>query len=646
MVPGITTQAIVSLPTDPDQKRRILGAQLFPGLDPKDAQARIFPGVNGRMAAVGLDGKPFYVEPAPSGTDTGANPYSSASIASTLPPAAEIPARVGASAGPALPAGGGIAGGSIAGPTSVFFGPVGAAVGAGAGDYLRQKLATHFDPTPDKTPYNYGQTATEAVGAGTGQWLGATALRFFAPNALASRLADPRQLRASLPQAENVNALAQGLGVRGLTPGMLSNSPGLLASEDVIHSGLVGAANAQKAQDTYAGTRNDLINAFDQHVLDQISSASDKTDASMQFQQGRADATRLVRQQANAAAKPSYDAAQAGGQVMSPDLAQLMDAPAVKTAMDAARTDYANFYGKAAPDTPDFNLWNLTKQKLDAQYTTAQRAGDNTAAAAADSLRQRLLTNLDAAYPTYETGRATAAPGLRLAARLDDAAGSAGGLGTDTARAVTAPVFEQNNPRAIGEMRDAFTQANRQDEWNAGTRAYMQDVIDKTVKSQGGLNPSMLRAQLWGNPNARASMQAALGPQQFQGLENYMQVLEAAARARGINSLTAGRQATAEELRKAADQGGAGAVRAIGNLGDITQGFGWKPVWNYIADRMNARGLQGMTDRLFSPDGLRFLEQMAATSPLSRKALTASSEFLGQQVADARARPTNALLSR
>ena len=44
---------------DPEQKRRIIAQQLFPDLGPQAAQARIFYGPNGRMAAVGMDGQPY-----------------------------------------------------------------------------------------------------------------------------------------------------------------------------------------------------------------------------------------------------------------------------------------------------------------------------------------------------------------------------------------------------------------------------------------------------------------------------------------------------------------------------------------------------------------------------------------------------------
>jgi hypothetical protein len=178
--------------------------------------------------------------------------------------------------------------------------------------------------------------------------------------------------------------------------------------------------------------------------------------------------------------------------------------------------------------------------------------------------------------------------------------------------------------------------------------------MDRASKSQDGLNPSMLRAQLFGNPDTRASLQAAMGPQQFQGLDNYMSVLEAAARSRGMNSLTAPRQATAAELKQAADSGGAGALRFAGSIAqDITNplhGFGVgtaaKAGLNSVADRVTAANLRNMTARIFSPDGMQFLQQMAGISPMSNRAISASSEFLGQQAGDSLVGPPRNTLLR
>ncbi len=444
-----------------------------------------------------------------------------------------------------------------------------------------------------------------------------------------------------MPDAERNQLLAQSEGLPGLTPGQASGLPSLLQHEDTIASGSAGPEHADIAAQFYGQQRAALQAAYQRH-LDTISPAADKTDAAMQFGQGAEDATTAARQQANAAARPSYQAAQAGGNVMSPDLAQLADVPAVNTALQGARGDYANLYRRAAPETPDFALWDLAKRRLDDAVTTARRAGENTQAMAIDSLRGDLLTHLDTAYPSYATARATAAPGQRLAARLEDSIGRASDAsGNERAKAIVSPVFDSNNPRAITEARDAFTSAGRQDEWNAGVRSYLQDTIDRVSKSQDGLNPAMLRRQLWADPDKRAAMQAAMNPQQFQGLDNFMQVVERVAQSRGMNSLTAPRQAGAAALEDAAANApGVRAARfaeaavdprkAIGVLG---KPFGW------IGDKLTERNMAGIAGRLFSPDGVAYLRQMAGMSPGSQRALSLTAEFLGQQAGGALTAP-------
>jgi hypothetical protein len=624
-VPGLTTQAIGSLPTDPEQRRRVIAGQLFPDMEPAEAQSRIFYGVNGRLAAVGKDGVPFYVEPEPYAPDIN-DPTS-------LVPRDNM-ATLGTLAGPALPAIGGVAGGAIAGPASLIAGPVVAGVGAGAGDVARQALAAHFDPQPG-FHYNPAQTATEVAGAVTGQAAGAGLLRLIAPNRLGASALDIGNLRSgpTMANANRLSDLAASQGVQ-LTPGQASGLPSLLAHEDAIASGSAGPGLADVAASYYTSQRNQLL-AAGQAALDRISPVADKTDAAMQFQQGAEDATRLVRQNANAAARPSYDAAQAGGQVMSPDLAQLSELPAVKDALNAAATDYHNLTGNAAnTNAPDFQLWNLAKTKLDDAVNTAQMAGQNTSAMALDTIRQRLLTNLDAAYPSYADARATAAPGQRLAARMQTSLGPAG-TGTETAQNVMNPVFNSNNPRAIAEQRDAFNSAGRGDEWNAGTRAYLQNQFDNASKSIDGLNPAMLRRQIWGNQDVKDKMQAAMDPQQFQGLNNFMDTVERVAQSRGMNSLTAPRGAAVQALNDAA--GNTAGVKGFNAAGTIltpsVKGglFGIPGEWSRsIGSYLQGRNLKNISERLFSPEGMEYLRQMGNLSQGSQRAISATSEFLGQ----------------
>jgi hypothetical protein len=645
-LPGIGTQAIGSLPTDPEQRRRVIAAQLFPDMTPTEAQSRVFEGADKRLAAVGGDGKAFYVDPQSPWPS-----YDGPSII-RIPPGSLSPsnmvANVGKMAGPAFPSAGGIAGGMIAGPTSMVMGPAAAAAGAAIGDFGRQGLAKRFDPQPELTPYNPVQTAEEAGSAAAGQLVGATALRHFAPNPLAGsnpdliRLQDPAVLR----EAERINTLAQSQGVN-LTPGQASGLNSLLGHEDAIGSGAAGPGLSDDAREFYRRQGVQLNNAG-QTMLGGVSSVTDKTDAAMQFQQGAEDATRLTRQNANAAARPSYDAAQRVGNVMSPDLAQLADTPAVQTAMNKARVEYENLYRTKAPDTPDFALWDLTKRQLDDAHGVARRAGENTNAMSLDSVRSDLLTHLDAAYPTYGTARATAAPGQRLASRLDSVVGTAAGDGTERARAIVAPVMEGNNPRAISEARDAFTSAGRGNEWNAGVRAYIQDAFDKASQSQAGLNPSMLRRQIWGNVDNRASIQAALDPAAYQGFDNFMQTVEAAARTYPIGSLTAPRMEAKNALLDAAGSTpGVKAVNFLGNVADPLKGIhAGSAMTDKLAGWMTKRNLANISQRLFSPDGMMYLRAMGNLTPGSQRAISATTEFMGQTAGRVLAAPANAYINQ
>ena len=172
--PGIGVQAAGSMAADPEQKRRIIAQQLFPDLGPQAAQARIFYGPNGRMAAVGMDGQPYYVDP----------DRPDFSALRTFSPA-NLVSNVGALAGPAPPTVGGIGAGAAAGPTSLIAGPLLAAGGAAVGDLVRQTIAGKLDPGVQTTPgaplqpvpYNLRQTGGEALGAGAGQLAGAGFVR-------------------------------------------------------------------------------------------------------------------------------------------------------------------------------------------------------------------------------------------------------------------------------------------------------------------------------------------------------------------------------------------------------------------------------------------------------------------------------------
>jgi hypothetical protein len=121
-----------------------------------------------------------------------------------------------------------------------------------------------------------------------------------------------------------------------------------------------------------------------------------------------------------------------------------------------------------------------------------------------------------------------------------------------------------------------------------------------------------------------------MDPAAFQGLENFMGTIERVAQSRGMNSLTAPRQAGAENLEQAATQGSMAAITSRGQrwaenplriIGDAIGAMG---------QRSKDRALTGIVDRLFSPDGIKYLQSMSRVPPLSQRGLSATANFLGQ----------------
>jgi hypothetical protein len=251
-----------------------------------------------------------------------------------------------------------------------------------------------------------------------------------------------------------------------------------------------------------------------------------------------------------------------------------------------------------------------------------------------EDVLSNLSGRLDDAYPSYAQARATAAPGQRLAATLEDTAtGTAGGAGVDDrARSILAPIFERANPQYVRQARDAFFQAGRGEEWNAGIRAYLQDAIARASTSQNGLNPAMLRRQIWANveDGVRANMQAAMTPEQFAGFNRFMQTVEQVARTFPQNSLTVQRLGGQEAMQAAGEDGANRLLRGIGRTLSPDVANIVRDGLNRVADWRNQRNVAGVIDNLFSPQGLQYLEQMARLNPSSRRAIVATGQFLAR----------------
>jgi hypothetical protein len=615
---GAGTVAAASFATDREQARRIYASRLFPRMPIEEALARVSYGDDGRLFAVGEDGRPRYVEPVSPRRNM--NPGNAMRWAASG--AGDVPAIAG-----------GVVGGAVASPTSIVLGPLAAAAGAAVGDAVRQNVAGAFDPMPDETSYNWGQTAREAALSGVGQAGGALFLRQVSPNTLRLPPRDVGRVARDpgvLAGARTAQATAASQGV-DLSAGQASQLPSLLTLEDAA---LRNPNTMDPATEFFRRQGVQMRGAADR-MLATISPVDDVTQAAQGFREGAEAAPRAVRREANRLARPSYQTAERAGAVFTPDLAAIEQLPLVQRAMNEARETYFETTGRTLPEVPDFQVWDLTRRRLRSMVDGAAADPDQRFRASQwGDVLDNLTRELDGAFPTYPAARATAAPGQRLATTLEDTAtGRAASSGVDErARSVVAGVFERSNPQYVAQARSAVEQAGRLDEWNAGIRAYLQDAIQRASMSQEGLNPAMLRRQIWANTEdgVRRNMSAAMTPAQFRGFEAFMETVEAVARTFPMNSLTVQRQGGQETLRQAGEDGfnrflrGAGNIASPEVLSTVRRGL------NGVADWRNARNVNAVVDNLFSPDGLRFLEEMARLRPGAQRATIAVGQFLAQ----------------
>lgn len=641
----VTAQAAAGMAGNEEQRKRIFAAQMFPDMPYEQATKRMF-SFNGRLVAFDDKGRAQYLDPqTPSGFSTGhmstwrgLSPSNLVDyVASGL---GSIPATIGA-----------VTGGMMAAPTSLVAGPALAGVGAAGGDMLRQYAARILDPQQSsKSVYNPlpddpGQTAREAGLAALGQFGGAVANRAMgATNPLALRNTDVRRLQApgAIDDARQAIQNAQSQGV-DLSLGQATGNPGLIGVEDVALR-TPAIPGAQDVASQFMDRQRQQVVQAGQNMLAGVSPATNKTAGALQFAEAAPEAANVARRAANAAARPDYQIAENAGPVRFGDLSAR---PTIQRAQRQAATNQVDEFGAPlpvrAPDTPPttvmdktgavetvagvrgaletpthvpgFREWNGTKIALDDMITAQERTGNYNRARVLRGLRDDLVSRLDDVYPTYASARAAAAPGQRLSATLNETAlGRTAGVGVDEkASAIVAPIFRNSNPEYVAAARDAFAASGNQNAWNAGLRAHIQDVIDRTSRGmENGINPAFLRRELLGNADIRENLRAAMTPQQFQGFQNFMDVVTAVARTPAMNSMTNPREVTARVLMDQAEPTAAKITRMLGNLASPQIVNTIKRGADRMAEAMTERNASRIAGMLFDPDGIRFLEAMAA----------------------------------
>ncbi len=146
---------------------------------------------------------------------------------------------------------------------------------------------------------------------------------------------------------------------------------------------------------------------------------------------------------------------------------------------------------------------------------------------------------------------------------------------------------------------------------------------------------------MWGNVDNRDAIQAALMPAQYAGFDRFMQTVEDVARTFPTNSLTATRtNARGALLGAATDQGNVRTVGTImGAFSPIRLADTLGRAGDAVANRIVQNNMQRIVGRLFSPDGLQYLEAMSTYAPGAQRAIEATAQLVGRATAGSLSAP-------
>ena len=159
--------------------------------------------------------------------------------------------------------------------------------------------------------------------------------------------------------------------------------------------------------------------------------------------------------------------------------------------------------------------------------------------------------------------------------------------------------------------------------WNDVTRAYLQTQWEKAMKPRMGAKEPRIDAgadwkiMLMGDSKSQKALLEALGPQQFQALNNLTQVLEAAGRVKKLGSDTAFNQRALKEMEDNAPSALAAFARVTGNA--MTPFEYGKFFKNWATERAFSKNAEQLANVITSKDGMNRLRELRKMSPTTPK---------------------------
>jgi len=183
-------------------------------------------------------------------------------------------------------------------------------------------------------------------------------------------------------------------------------------------------------------------------------------------------------------------------------------------------------------------------------------------------------------------------------------------------------LFNNASPQTVRYTRQQI-QAVSPEAWNDVTRAYLQTQWEKAMKPRIGAKEPRIDAgadwkvMLMGDSKSQKALLEALGPQQFQALNNLTAVLEAAARVKKLGSDTAFNQRALKEMEENAPSALAAFAQVTGSaMTPLKYGEFFK---NWATERAFSANAEQLANVITSKDGMNRLRELRKMSPTTPK---------------------------
>lgn len=430
---------------------------------------------------------------------------------------------------------------------------------------------------------------------------------------------------------------AKDLGIQ-LTPAELTNLPSLKSQQKVLGN-IVESADT--LGDFYLKRYKEQVQPAVNKFLSSISKVDDPMTAGFRGQKALKDRVVQLEQAREEGSAPLYRAAfERSVPVDVSSIVKDIDAM-LKIAKGDELKALQRIKNNLYREKPSFNaqgdevmvktfedrLPALQRAKFDIDKMFKEESFssmDNVIQGEVTNIKNRLIQSMGKDNPMYlEANKAFEELSQPLNAFAERRAGqSLTAVSKDNLNDLATRLFNNASPQTIRYTRQQI-QAVSPEAWNDVTRAYLQTQWEKAMKPRIGAKEPRIdagadwKSMILGDSKSQKALLEALGPQQFQALNNLTQVLEAAARVKKLGSDTAFNQRALKEMEENAPSALAAFAQVTGSaMTPLKYGEFFK---NWATERAFSANAEQLANVITSKDGMNRLRELRKMSPTTPK---------------------------